>query len=96
MRVSVLRSLDKATVKSISSFVPRQRLCKQAPAATNTHNGSRIVGSVSVNKDIYNVEFLNNAKFGSNRPDTLEISLNVPTVSAMGILRTFATLSQGV
>jgi hypothetical protein len=38
----------------------------------------------------------NNAKFGSNRADTLEISLNVPTVSAMGILRTFATLSLGV
>jgi hypothetical protein len=37
-----------------------------------------------------------NAKFGSNRPDTLEISLNVPTVSATGIQKTFATFSLGV
>lgn len=44
MRVFVLRLLDKASVKSISSFVPRQRLCKQASAATNTHNSRSIVG----------------------------------------------------
>jgi hypothetical protein len=33
-----------------------------------------------------------NAKFGLNRPDTLKISLNIPTVIAMGILKTFANL----